>query len=119
MLSKEAKALLRWFDRNDDWWFQNHIERIFPGYDYRLLEALVESHLVDHAITEESMACPKYDESFHTVFPRQYRINDKGRAYLESLHASRWKEIRAWVTLAIAAAALVVSIIALFQPLQV
>lgn len=115
MLSKDAITLLRWFSKNDDWWFQSDLERQNSFFDYRLLNALVKNQLIDHGVTEESHACPEYDENWNVVFPEQYRINDRGRAYLESLSTNRWKEFRAWGTLTIAAAALIVSIIALFR----
>lgn len=109
MLSRQALQLLKWMQKHDEWLYEWQIERSYPPYDYRLLRGLVENGLVDHDVPED--AVPTVDEYQQEVYLEHYRINDAGRAHLESRIGHTWREIRAWVTLAVAAAAFVVSVI--------
>lgn len=112
MLSHRAVKFLKWLAKNDEWLYQSQIEN-YPGYNYRTFNALVNDLYIDHITVDTDI--PSFDENEDIVFPIQYRINDKGLAYLELVTDGLWKEIRAWVTLGIACASLVLAIISLLQ----
>ena len=111
MLSRQSIKLLKWLNEKDEWMFEFQLEKSFPSYDDRLLKALVRDNFVDHGVPADP--CPEYDEYNNVYYPEEYRINDRGRAYLELMVKNRWKELRAWVTLAIACASFVLAVISL------
>ena len=52
---------------------------------------------------------PVMDGFGNVHYPVTYRISDFGRGYLEAKRAEHWREVRNWISLAIAVAAFIKS----------
>lgn len=103
MLSKRSRKLLKWLARQDRWLTKSEIQQNCKIFDDRSFEAITEEKYVD------VRRCGNAAQLI------QYRIKDKGSAYLQSIRRSWWSEFRAWITLAIAIAAFIQSVIALLM----
>ena len=114
-MSKDTVKLLRWLRGQDRWMYESEIQKAFSNFDYRSFRTLVIDKYIDGAVFEDEF--PEYDEYGNVIYPKQYRINDKGIAYLEEL-PRRWVlELREWIAIGISVAALLISITALLAQL--
>lgn len=107
MLSKDSVKLLKWMNENDDWAYDYQLQKKYPILEYRNLEALKDNGVID-VFTDENEG-PDINEYGEACYPEQYRINDKGKAYLELMAGSRWKEFRNWASFFIAVVAFIKS----------
>lgn len=107
MLSKQAIKFLAWMKKNNAWWHEYRLEQQYPGFDYRALSALHSQGYLDACVAEDEP--PQLDEFGSEYYCRQYRINDRGIAYLEERSKNKWKEFRSWFSLVIALAAFIKS----------
>lgn len=107
MLSKSSVKLLKWMNENDDWMYYHEIEKSCPGFEYRDIKALKVGSYIDSPSDDSDAAeCSEYDDP---IMYRQYRISSNGKAYLEFQVSNRWKELRNWASLLVAAAAFIKS----------
>lgn len=107
MISKNSEKILRWMLRNDKWLYSSEIKSSYFECDYRVIRTLVDEELIDQAVFEGEI--PYLNEYGEETYDSHYRINDAGRAYIESRNSNRWKELRAWLTAIISVAAFVKS----------
>lgn len=107
MLSKKAVKILRFMKRSGGWHYQNQIEKSISGFDYLSFRALVDNGYLAHGVDPNET--PDCDEYGQTYYPEQYRISDKGLAYLEGLSQRKWVDLRSWLAIAISIVALIVS----------
>ena len=107
MLNKSALKLLKWMNAIDDWMYYRQIEKNCPIFEYRDLKALKDGNYIDCLLDDaDAVGLTEFDDS--AMFS-QYRIQSYGKAYLEFQVSNRWKELRNWISLLIAAAAFVKS----------
>lgn len=112
-LSNDAVRLLRWLYKHDIWHHLDNLERNCKDFEYRALEALKDSGLVDTEVLDLDYENPVYEKDGNEYFLESYRISDAGKAYLESLPKGWLPEFREWIALGISLLALLISIIAL------
>ena len=106
-ISRKALKLLKWFAQNDDWHSESDLASEFPDLDYRLLPALKKEHCLEKYELEN--LGPVMDDFGNDRYPVAYRISDFGRGYLEAKRVEHWREVRNWISLAIAVAAFIKS----------
>lgn len=85
MLSNDSIALLKWFEKHDQWMTAEEIEKGCKTFDARNLKTLKTQKMVDTQLN--------LDGGNWT----QYRINDAGKSYLQNIRAQRLPEIREWI----------------------
>lgn len=108
MLSKGSVKLLKWMNKNDELLYCHEIKIRYPQFEDRDFNALTAGKYVDAHIDDNEI--PEIDEQCCEVtWPEQYRINSNGKAYLEFQVSNRWKELRNWASLLVAAAAFIKS----------
>lgn len=111
-LSKDAIKMLRWMRHQDCWAYIEDLQE-YKNYEYRTFAALKGADLVDATVFEHDYENPEYDELGNECYRESYRINDKGKAYLEDLPKHWLPEFREWIAVGISLIALIISIIAL------
>lgn len=108
LISRKAVKLLKWMRKNDDGWrLPKDIEAEYEDYDYRSLEALVRNGFVGTYYDPNDL--PERTENGDLVGVPRHRISDLGFWYLGHRVYDRWRELRNWLSLAIALAAFVKS----------
>ena len=114
-LSKDSIRLLRLMHRHDQWFYIETLQDRYKHYEYRAFAALKEAGLVDDVVFDYEYENPEYDADGNAYYREQYRISDKGKAYLESLPRQWLPEFREWIAIGISFIALILSIIAILS----
>ena len=114
VLSKESVKLLKWMKKNDEWLYDKAIEDRCPYYEYLAFKALIDGNYIATCINEFDV--PEHDEYGSEYYPKQFRIGNDGKAYLESRVTDI---IDKWITRMISVVAIVISLIALLSQLGI
>ena len=112
-LSRDSVRLLRWMFRHDQLDYIETLQEKYKKYEYRSFAALKEAGFIEVSVSDFEYEHPEYDEDGNEWYREQYRISDKGKAYLENLPRQWLPEFREWIAIGISIAAFVISVIAL------
>lgn len=114
MISNRSIKLLKYMKWKDDWCCYDCAAKNAPGFDHRSFHALVSNGYID--TREDPDRIPELDEFGHVYYETQYRISDRGLAYLEGVSRSRLADTRSWLAIALSVLALLVSFWSVCKP---
>lgn len=112
-LSRNAIQILKWMNRNDEPKYPHQIETGCKGFEPRAFSALESAGLI--AQCESYDVIPDYDIYGNDYTQYEYQITDAGKALLETRVFAWLPELNDWLSLAVSAVSLVLSIIALLK----
>lgn len=114
MLSTKATRYLRFLSKTKDYRSYVQMEQDYKGFDEQQFWAIYNAGFFEF---KEPYALPQNqtDRKRYLIGSVEFRINDAGFAYLESVAGQLWTDVRAWIAIALSVISLILSIISIIS----
>ena len=112
-LSKKATKYLRYLSKHVEYRSYIDLEKDYKNFNEQHFYAILDSGFLDIYPSCDFPLDPDEKRNY-LILQAQFRINDRGFAYLDSITGKTWEEVRAWIAITLSLVAIVVSIISIF-----